>query len=105
MNKSSTIILLVAALILSACVSNQDMLNKYQTEAIDAAEKRARFDMRCDALSSQVISAKIDDVPSRVWVQRMPIERQQYEIGLEGCGERKSYKVLCDGNRGCNVFD
>lgn len=87
-----------------ALANSQKLLAKYQGEAVDAAEKEAKFTMDCDDISSQVISAKIDEVPSRIWLERLPIERQQYEVGVEGCGERRAYKVICDEKRGCTVL-
>ena len=87
-----------------AFANSQKLLAKYQDEAVEAAEKEAKFTMECDDVSSQVISARIDEVPTRIWLERLPIERQQYEVGVEGCGERRAYKVICDAKLGCTVL-
>lgn len=100
-----TVIALLLATATSVALANsQKLLAKYQPEAVAAAEKEAKFTLDCDAISSQVISAKIDEVPSRVWIERLPIERQQYEVGVEGCDQRRVYKVFCDEKRGCTVL-
>lgn len=106
MNKftHTTIVVLACCAAPLASANSQKLLAKYQDEAVSAAEKEAKFTMACDDVSSQVLSAKIDDVPTRVWLESMPIERQQYEVGVEGCGERRAYKVICDEKRGCTVL-
>jgi len=98
-------IIFVAAVAISACTTNQQILAKYQTEAVAAAEKQGEFMMKCDTVTGEVISAKIAEVPSVVWVRQMPIERQVYEVGVEGCGQRNAYKVLCNDNEGCSIFN
>lgn len=99
-------ILMIAmmTIVLSACMTDRQILDKYQGEAIAAAESEARFTMNCDNLNSQVLNSKIDEFPERIWLNRMPIERQEYTVGVEGCGERRLYKLICRENEGCSAF-
>ncbi len=89
---------------ITACMTNQQILDKYQGEAIETAESEARFAMKCDSLNSQILTSKIDELPERIWLNRMPIERQEYTVGVEGCNERRIYKLFCRENQGCSVF-
>ena len=105
MIKGRTILFITSiSIVLTACMTNQQILDKYSGEAIETAESEARFAMKCDSLNSQILTSKIDELPERIWLNRMPIERQEYTVGIEGCGERRIYKLFCRENEGCSVF-
>jgi len=86
---------------LSGCVSNQQFLDSMQPMALDSALSRARFTMNCPSATAQVLSREVVQP-----VVNMPraggVERAQYTVGIEGCGQRMTSVVICaEGNDGC----
>jgi membrane fusion protein (multidrug efflux system) len=68
--------------------------------AVQTALNRVRFDMNCPSATGQV--------PSRQMLQpisvRFGVERAEYTVGVEGCGQRQTIVVVCpqDGS-GCSA--
>jgi len=96
-------ILISAAVLiaLAGCVSDQQFLDSKQSMAVDTALNRARFEMNCPAATGQVLSREVVQP-----VVNMPraggIERAQYTVGIEGCGQRLTSVVICAAdNEGC----
>jgi hypothetical protein len=83
---------------LGGCQSTDQQLDAQQQQALDTALQRARFDMNCPAATGQVLSRQMIQPVS----VRFGVERAEYTVGVEGCGQRQSIVVVCpqDGS-GC----
>jgi len=83
---------------LAGCESTDQQLDAQQQQAVDTALQRARFDMNCPAATGQVLSRQMIQPVS----VRFGVERAEYTVGVEGCGQRQSIVVVCpqDGS-GC----
>jgi hypothetical protein len=86
---------------LAGCATDEQMLDKQESQAVETAVKRARFEMSCPEAIGHALS--------RVMVQpaiRAPryggVDRAEYTVGIEGCGKRMTSVVVCavDGS-GC----
>ena len=95
--------LLVAAALLFGvgCASQEKFLDSRQPRAVQTAVSRAQFDMNCPSAVGQVLSREVTQ-PAIQGPRMMGEERGQFTIGVEGCGQRQTYQVLCpmDGD-GC----
>ena len=80
---------------LSGCVSDQQMLDQKQPMAVETALNRAKFTMNCPAATGQVISRQIIE-PVINAPRYGGMERAQYTVGIEGCGQRLTSVVICN---------
>jgi hypothetical protein len=88
-----------AALAVVGC-QTVPFLDSAQPAAIDAAQKRAQFDLNCPAATGQVISK--ENVQEPMGVGRFqPTPRAEYTIGVTGCEKRSTYVVVCAEGGGC----
>lgn len=73
-----------------------------QPQAEQAALNRGKFDLGCPAATSQMLSNEM--VQTRVGgpiVGTQP-DRAEYTVGVQGCGKRATYVVVCaQGGTGC----
>ena len=93
--------LFIAALCLagvSGCQSTDQQLDTQQQQAVDTALQRLKFDMNCPTATGQVLSREMV-APVSI---RFGVERAEYTVGVEGCGQRQTLVVVCpqDGS-GC----
>lgn len=76
-----------------------------QPQAVQAAQKRGSFDLNCPAATAQVLSnemvqTRMGGGPIGAW--NVPPSRAEYTVGVEGCGKRATYYVICaEGGTGC----
>ena len=96
----------LGALLGVGCATQQQFLDQHHTMAMQTAMSRARFEMNCPAATGVVISREVVEPalqatgPFLGGVQGIP--RAEYTIGAEGCGDRKTYVVICpEGGGGC----
>jgi len=83
------------ALATAACASQSQLLQSKQPSAVETALARGRFDLNCPAATAVVLSSDyIQPVATGPWVGA-GITRAEYTIGVEGCGQRKTYVVMC----------
>ena len=95
-----TLLVAVGVVALAGCQSNEQMLDATQQMALDTAVTRGRFDMNCPAATGTVLSRQIIDPV--VQVRFGGTVRNEYTIGIEGCGQRTSMVVICpQGGDGC----
>jgi len=91
---------LVAACLvgLAGCESTDQQLDAQQQQAVDTALQRVKFDMNCPTATGQVLSRQMIEPVS----VRFGVQRAEYTVGIEGCGQRQTIVVLCpqDGS-GC----
>jgi hypothetical protein len=80
---------------LAGCVSDQQALDQKQPMAIDTAVNPVRFSMNCPGATGQVLSRQIIE-PVINAPRYGGIERAEYTIGVEGCGQRFTRVVVCN---------
>lgn len=82
----------------AGCQSTEQQLDAQQQQAVDTALQRVKFDMNCPSATGQVLSRQMIQPVSI----RFGIERAEYTVGVEGCGQRQTIVVVCpqDGS-GC----
>jgi hypothetical protein len=90
---------------LSGCVSDQQYLDQNQAMALNSALSRARFQMNCPGATGQVLSRQV--VQPVINAPRYGgVERAEYTIGIEGCGQRTTMVVICSvGASDCFAAD
>lgn len=102
MSKTLRLAPIVAGLaIAAACASTQQMLANQQGTAVETALARGRFDLGCPAATATVLSSDfIQPAIQGPWVSG--IERLEYTVGIEGCGQRTTVVVMCqEGSSTC----
>jgi len=88
-------------LVLTGCASQSQFLDNNQSMAMQTAVNRGQFDLNCQQVSPVLISREVVQ-PALQGPFVNGIERAEYTIGVEGCGKRHSYVVVCpDGGTGC----
>jgi hypothetical protein len=92
---------IVLAAVASGCMTQQQQLAEQQPTAVQTALQRGRFDMNCPQATATVLSSDfINPAVQGPWVAGM--SRVEYTIGVEGCGQRDVYVVICQaGNETC----
>ena len=85
----------LAALGLAAgCASSQQMLDQQQATAVQTALARGRFDLNCPNATAVVLSRDfIQPAVQGPWVSGL--ERLEYTVGIEGCGQRTTIIAIC----------
>src|SRR5262249_59770667 len=85
----------------SGWVSQQQMLASKQAMAMQTAASRGQFDMSCPQATPVLLSQEVTQ-PALQGPVAMGIERAEYTIGVEGCGQRRTYVIFCpQGGEGC----
>ena len=77
-------------LTLAGCATDQQMIASDQGNAMQAAVRRGRFDLSCPGATGTVLSNTL--LQPVLW---NGIERTEYSIGVEGCGQKVTYIVVC----------
>lgn len=101
MTRSMVATALSVGLFVSACATQQQMLDQSQPMAMQMAVDRGKFELSCPTATGVVISREmIQPVLQGPFVNG--IERAEYTIGVEGCNEKKVFVVICpEGGGGC----
>ncbi|WP_372521846.1 hypothetical protein [Sulfuricaulis sp.] len=90
MSKSYILLVFITALAATGCQSPAQILSQEQGKAVDTAVQRGRFEMACPRATGTVLSSNM--LQPAVWGG---LERAEYTVGLEGCGKRAVYIVVC----------
>jgi len=94
-------LVLLTSLAVPGCAGQQQMLDNDQAMALQTAVSRAQFDMNCPSATGTIISREVVE-PAIQGPYRYGIRRAEFTVGVEGCGRRKSYIVICpQGGTGC----
>jgi len=105
MSKSRSLAAFAALLaVASACQTEQQMLQAQQATAIDTALQRGRFEMNCPTATATVLSSDFIQpaIQGGPWMDVQGINRLEYTIGVEGCGQRTTLVVMCqEGSSTC----
>lgn len=101
MARPSALLAALVSLAGAGCVTQQQLLDNYEAQALQTASTRARFELNCQAATATVLSREVvQPALQGPWVSG--IQRAEYTIGVSGCGERKTYIVICpEGGDGC----
>jgi len=82
--------LLVAGLAVAGCQSSAQVLGIDEPTAMQTAVRRGQFEMNCPQAKGTVLSSNL--LQPVVWGG---LERAEYTVGVEGCGQRRTYVVVC----------
>jgi hypothetical protein len=86
---------------LAGCASQTQLLDASQGTAIQTAVARGQFDMNCPNAQGALISREVVE-PAVQGRYAVGVQRNEYTVGVEGCGKRSSYVVVCpQGGTGC----
>lgn len=91
--------MLAALCSLCGCMSQAQYLDSYQAAALSTAQRRAAFELNCNAVESTMLSRKIIEP-----VLFGGIQRAEYTIGVRGCGRQAVYWTLCTDSDNCNAL-
>jgi hypothetical protein len=96
----------LACIAASGCQSTQDWMKSMEPKALQAAEKRGRFELDCPAATAQVLNEQ-DVQPEIRAVRFQAPDRAVFTIGVNGCNKRATYVVVCpdDGSNNCFAAD
>jgi hypothetical protein len=83
-------LLLPELLALAGCETVTQMLDDDQAVATQAALRRGQFDLACPQATARLLSQ--DMLTPAMWGG---YERAEYTLGVEGCGRRATYVVVC----------
>jgi hypothetical protein len=75
------------------------MIDQLQPEAMSMAVRRGQFELNCPGATGELLSR--EQVQPLVQTFRYTgVTRDEYTIGVAGCGRRATYIVICpeDGN-------
>ena len=90
MKTTPTLAALAALTLLAGCQTTEQMLAAEQGIAQQTALRRGQFELNCPAATASLLSSQI--LQPVVW---RGIERAEYTVGIEGCGQRRTYIVIC----------
>ncbi len=97
---------LVAAIASTATLTgcgptNAQFLASEQPDAINVGVHRGRFEMNCPQATASVLSSEV--VQPVIQNPRFGgVQRAEFTVGVEGCGQRATYLVVCpQGGSGC----
>jgi hypothetical protein len=98
-----TLLFIGTATVVAACETQQQQVSSMQPQAVQAAQKRGTFELNCPAATAQVLSNEMVQTRSGgVAGWNVPPQRAEYTVGVEGCGKRATYYVVCaEGGTGC----
>jgi len=86
--------LFVAVAAVTGCATQKQVVAQKQDGAVQTALQRGRFELNCPAATATVLSSDfIQPAIQGPWVGGL--ERVEYTVGVAGCGQRKTYVVLC----------
>jgi hypothetical protein len=93
---------LVGVFAAAGCQTQQDMIQSRQGMAVQTALNRARFEMNCSSATGQVLSTNVSqpEVQGR-FASAYGVQRIEYTVGVTGCGQRRTYIVVCPEGGGC----
>lgn len=97
MMKRSLLSLCLACVAVAGCQTDAQLLDSERAAALQAALRRGQFEMGCPQATGTLLSATM--LQPLVWGG---LERAEYTVGVEGCGLRRTYIVVCQlGSQAC----
>ena len=103
MKKRYMFLALVGVFAAAGCQMQQQMVQSSQGMAVQTALNRARFDMNCSSATGQVLSTNVSQPAVQgTFRSAYGVQRLEYTVGVTGCGQRRTYIVVCpQGGGGC----
>jgi hypothetical protein len=103
MRKTGMLFTVASVLLIAGCASQSQVLAQRQPDALNAAVKRAQFDLNCPDAKGEVLSSDyIQPAAQGRWGGVQGVTRLEYTVGTEGCGKREVYVVMCqEGTTSC----
>jgi hypothetical protein len=100
MVKSLMTTVFVASLAATGCTTQTGMLDAKQDKAMQTALGRGKFELNCPGATATIISREVTQPALRgPWGG---LERAEYTVGIDGCGQRHTYVVICpEGGESC----
>jgi len=94
---------LVVVFATAGCQTQEQMVQGQQGMAVQTALNRARFDMNCSSATGQVLSTNVSQPAIQgTFRSAYGVQRFEYTVGVTGCGQRRTYIVVCpQGGAGC----
>ncbi len=83
-------LLALAVLATAGCQTQTQILQDEASTATQVAVNRGRFEMNCPQAMGTILSSNL--LQPVVWGG---MERAEYTVGIEGCGQRRTYIVVC----------
>ena len=101
--KKKYISLVILAVLAAGCQTQEQMVQGQQGMAVQTALNRARFDMNCSSATGQVLSTNVSQpsVQGPLGGTAYGVQRLEYTVGVTGCGQRRTYIVVCPQGGGC----
>ncbi len=97
---------LLAALAVAGCATPPaQILDGMEPTAVNTALQRGRFELNCPDAQATLLSRELMQ-PAIETVRFQGIQRGSFTIGISGCGQRRSYQIICpEGGSGCFSAD
>jgi hypothetical protein len=95
---------LVGMVMVGGCQTQQQQLQSGQGMAIQTALNRAKFEMDCSSATATVLSTNVSQpsIQGPLGGTAYGVQRLEYTVGVRGCGQRRTYIVVCpQGGAGC----
>ena len=103
--KTSFLLAVIAVFVSVGCQTQQQMVQGQQGMAVQTAVNRARFDMNCQSATGQVLSTNVSQPEVQgTFRSAYGVQRFEYTVGVTGCGQRRTYIVVCPQNGGGGCF-
>lgn len=96
-------LVILGVLAAAGCQTQEQMVQGQQGMAVQTALNRARFDMNCSSATGQVLSTNVSQPAIQgTFRSAYGVQRFEYTVGVRGCGQRRTYIVICpQGGAGC----
>lgn len=97
---------LLAALAVAGCATPPaQILDSMEPTAVNTALQRGRFELNCPDVEAALLSRELMQ-PAIETVRFQGIQRGSFTIGISGCGQRRTYQIICpEGGTGCFSAD
>ena len=100
MTNQTRTLLIISALAVAGCASQQSIVDSMEPDAIHVAQRRGAFELNCPAATAETLSKEMIQSPM-MNPRFAPPQRAEYTVGVAGCGQRQTYLVICTDGGGC----
>jgi hypothetical protein len=80
--------------LLAGCETQHQAADRLQPKAVETAQEKGSFELDCPSTTAKVLSRKMVQAPVTI-NGYLPPDRAEYTVGVEGCGKRIAYTVVC----------
>jgi hypothetical protein len=103
---SHSLLLAVAATLGACATPPAQVLDGMEPQALEIATNRGRFDLQCPTAQPTLLSRELAQ-PLIEGPRFVGVQRGVFAIGVSGCGQQRSYQIICpdDGSTGCFSAD